>query len=199
MLRGRARRRRARQHLPDGHVDPGQRAGVHPARRGDLRRVRADVSVDAARRDRLLDAASSSACRSWCGERTSTPWRGSALLLVRPGHARRWRRRSSAARIAPAHGAHRPDGAARAADAADRAPVPPLASPRGARRWSWRARWRSGSRWRCRCARSSPAPSSAGHLTGYQIGLSLRRRSIDPQSGVRNNVLAPLYAQPRAA
>ena len=28
--------------------------GVHPARGGDLRRLRADVSVDAARADRLL-------------------------------------------------------------------------------------------------------------------------------------------------
>ena len=34
-------RRRARQHLPDRHVDSGQRARVHPARGGDLRRVRA--------------------------------------------------------------------------------------------------------------------------------------------------------------
>ena len=38
----------AREHLPDGDVDPGQRAGVHPARRGDLRRLRPDVPVDAA-------------------------------------------------------------------------------------------------------------------------------------------------------
>ncbi len=33
----------------------------------------------------------------------------------------------------------------------------------------------------------------AGHFTGYQIGLSLGSL-IDPQSGVRNNVLAILYA-----
>ena len=42
-------RRRARQHLPDDHVDSGQRARVHPARGGDLRRLRADVPLDAAR------------------------------------------------------------------------------------------------------------------------------------------------------
>jgi flagellar biosynthesis protein FliR len=33
----------------------------------------------------------------------------------------------------------------------------------------------------------------AGHFTGYQIGLSMGSL-IDPQSGVRNNVLAVLYA-----
>jgi flagellar biosynthetic protein FliR len=33
-----------------------------------------------------------------------------------------------------------------------------------------------------------------GHFTGYQIGLSLGSL-IDPQSGVRNNILAILYAQ----
>jgi len=36
------------------------------------------------------------------------------------------------------------------------------------------------------------AAEFAGHLTGYQIGLSLGSL-IDPQSGVRNNVLALLY------
>ena len=44
MLARRSRGRRAGQHLPDRHVDPGQRARVHSARRGDLRRVRAHVS-----------------------------------------------------------------------------------------------------------------------------------------------------------
>lgn len=38
------------------------------------------------------------------------------------------------------------------------------------------------------------AAEFTGHLTGYQIGLSLGSL-IDPASGVRNNVLAILYAQ----
>jgi flagellar biosynthesis protein FliR len=37
------------------------------------------------------------------------------------------------------------------------------------------------------------AADLAGHFTGYQIGLSMGSL-IDPQSGVRNNILAVLYA-----
>jgi len=37
------------------------------------------------------------------------------------------------------------------------------------------------------------AADFAGHLTGYQIGLSMGSL-IDPQTGVRNNTIAILYA-----
>ena len=86
----------AGQHLPDGHVDSGQRARVHSARGRHLRRLRADVSVDAARGDRLrrgadppaagagavIDFAPVAALRRCC-------WCGRACWS--------WRRRSSAA------------------------------------------------------------------------------------------------------
>src|SRR4029079_308694 len=45
--RRRARGRRPREHLPDGHVHSGQRPRVHPACGGHFWRVRSDLPLDA--------------------------------------------------------------------------------------------------------------------------------------------------------
>ncbi len=76
----------AGQRVPDGDVDPGQRARVHPARRRDLHHVRADLPLDAAPGGRIRAAADSAPA----GARAVTeltPVARIGLLLLRPGDA----------------------------------------------------------------------------------------------------------------
>ena len=153
-------------------------------------RLRADVSLDAAGAHRLLGRPDPAAARVHpvIDSRRSSRF---ALLLVRPGMvvmtgagARR--------RAHPGAGEGRPDGAPRARPAAvGRGAAPAL--PRAvARRWSSRARWPSA--WRSAFALRALIAGAefAGHLSGQQIGFSYGA-TIDPQSGVRNTMLATLY------
>ena len=108
------------QHLPDGHVDSGQRPGVHSARGGDLRGLRADVPLDSPRGHRVLARSGRAGCRSSSGDRSRRWSSASALLLVRPGmlvHGRAAARRRPSRRRTVKIGT---DGAARARARADR-------------------------------------------------------------------------------
>ena len=63
---------------------------------------------------------------------------------------------------------------------------------RSRRSWS-RARWRSAWRSAWRFARWSPAPNSPDSWPATRWGCRTRA-IVDPQSGVRNNLLSALYA-----
>ena len=180
-----ARGRHSGEHVPDGHVDSGQRPGVHSASRGHLRGLRADLPWML--RAERFHAAALARLPSSSGDRFQPPcgWHPP----VRPGVLRD---------VAGLHGAFAPArvkvglivliAIALAPSAAVPLSIEPLPIALVLAREA-----AIGFALALALRVLIAGAEAAGSLIGFQMYLSYGA-TIDPQSGVRNPILSVLYS-----